>query len=192
MSRRLIGTVLGFLTVGLLLTAAPGASADTTACSQGDALAVFNAFGAIFIHDPQDDPWPAYPDCQYRMWAHGEHFTFQEDDWFLTGATYAYPYQAAGVTRDEAIAELAKYSDRLWLTKLQPGTRKAIGPAVEQPLTLTAYSDAVHPEDGLLVYRQTGAILHLPPGDYLSFNENKYDGKIRWRNTVILHILPTG
>lgn len=112
------------------------------------------------------------------MWDRGEHFTFQEDDWFLAAGAYAYDYQGAGVSRAEAIAELDKYGDRLWLTKLLPGSNKATGAPVEQQLTLTAYMDVVHPEDGLLVIRQAGVILHLPPGEYLSYNEVSYEGKV--------------
>ena len=192
--RHSIGTVLGLLMAGLLWTVAPTARADTigtdaNGCSYGDALAVFNAFAAVYLHDPVSGG--NYPDCQYRMWDRGEHFTFQEDEWFLAAGAYAYDYQAAGVTRAEAIAELDKYGDRLWLTKLLPGTNKATRAPVEQPLTMTAYMDAAHPEDGLLVIRQTGVILHLPPGEYLSYNEVSYEGNVVWRAKVILHILPS-
>jgi hypothetical protein len=195
--RRSISVALGLLMTGLLFTAAPAMAADmgdetdVNGCSYGDALAVFNAFPAVFLHDPTDEPWPVYPDCQYRMWDRGNDFTFHDDDWFLAGAAYAYDYVAAGVTREEAIAELDRYSDRLWLTKLVPGTNKAAGASVEQPVLLTAYIDAVHPEGGLIVIRQAGAILQLPAGDYLSYNEVAYQGKVVWRARVTLHILPS-
>jgi hypothetical protein len=178
--------VTGVVIAGLLWTPTPSARAETAQCSHGDAAALFEQFITLRFNQPGEGLSPA---CQYRLFFDGQEFTFNEDDWFLGGVTATYDYRLAGVTRDEAIADLEKHENRLWLSEICPNG--VIGPAVEQTLTETRYKDAMHPVLGHVVYRQDGLILHLPRGDYLSTFEGSYDGEVVAHSEVVLHILPS-
>ena len=127
---------VGAIVVGLLSVSAPVAMADATACSYGDAMAVFQALEPFFYHQPRDDFLPA---CRYRAFFDGEHVTFQENDWFAGGIVWFWDYQQLGQTRKEGIAELEKYTDRLWLSEIGPDGQ--VGTPVEQSLMETAYKN---------------------------------------------------
>lgn len=160
---------------------------------------MFQAFYPFFQHQPSQFRVPLefegeeilIPPCQYRIWLDGDHFTFSEDDWFIGGNAWGYDYQAAGITRAEAIAFLERLNDRLWLAKIDARGRQ-IGPLVEQTLQETGYKDIVDSEVGAIVYRQVGIVLHLPPGDYRSVWESTFDGRREDRAEVILHVVPSG
>ena len=177
---------VGAIVAGLLSVPAPVAVADATTCSYGDAVAVFQAFVPFFNHQPRDDFLPA---CQYRAFFDGEHVTFQENDWFVGGIVWFADYQQLGQTREEGIAELEKYTDRLWLSEIGPDGE--VGTPVEQSLMETAYKNLDTPDFGLIVYQHRGVILHLPPGDYLSTLEISFEGAVIEVDEVTVHVLPT-
>jgi hypothetical protein len=177
---------VGVLAAGLLVAAAPTAGAATTACTYGNATAQMQAFPPLVIHRSGGE----YPPCQYRVFFDGDEYTFQDTDWILAGIVSFYDYKAVGVSRTEGIADLEKWDDRLWLAPIGPGG--TLGAPVEQELMITGYRNAVHPVFGLVVYRQAGVILHLPPGDYLSVHEATYDGDLVEHNEVTLHIVAAG
>jgi hypothetical protein len=88
-------------------------------------------------------------ECQYRVFFDRAHVTFNEDDVFLGGIAYGFPYKALGISRNAAIAEIEMNEDRVWLAEVMPHGK--IGALVEQPLMRTAYGDFLHPVDGLTV-----------------------------------------
>ena len=193
-SRRSLGLV-GLLVAGMLLTAAPAATADTfigtddNGCSYGDAEASSEAFYPFFEHKPREEN--SIPPCQYRIWLDNDHFTFTEDDWFFGGNALSFDYEAEGITRDEAIAILERVGHRLWLAKID-SRGKRIGPLIEQPLQLSGFRDGSEAGGGAVVYQQVGLILQLPPGDYVSVYEETFDGQRFFDADVILHIVPSG
>ena len=193
--RRLISAVLGFLTAGLLLTAAPASSAAVEEpCSRGDALAVFDSFPTFVTLEG------GYPPCQYRLFWDREHVTFHDGDWFVGGIAYFFTdeeLQQFGMTRQEGIAELENIAGRLWLATIGP--RGKVGTLIEQSLMTSGYKDGRLGDEGV-VYRQDGIILNLPPGDYLSVYEESCGSEFWeqfgcreekvYRYEVILHVLP--
>lgn len=187
--RTAFGLLIGVLSVPVPMAPA-GAAAIEEPCSRGDALAVWNSF-ATFLR--LED---AYPPCQYRLFWDGEHATFHDSDWFVGGNAqffFASDLEQFGLTREEGIAELEKWTGRFWLAKIGP--RGKVGTLVEQSLMLTPFRD----EKGI-VFRQVGVILNVPPGDYLSVFEEVCESEILeffgcemgkvYRYEVTLHVLP--
>ena len=184
---------------GLLSVLAPVAPATAAPveppCSQGDALAVFESFGT-FVRLNEE-----VPPCQYRLYADREHFTFDDEDWFVGGIAQFFTYEELeqfGMTRDEGIAELETITSQLWLAKIGP--RGKVGTPVEQSLMETSYKDSSL--FGGLVYKHVGVILNLPPGDYLSIYEETCGSEFWAENygckldkvfhaEVTLHVLPS-
>ena len=168
-----------------LFSVAPVAPATANVrppCSYGDAKALVEAFPPLVVVAGD------YPPCQYRLFWDGEHVTFQEADWFVGGVVSFWDYQRSGITRAEAIVELEKYTDRLWLSQIGPGG--AVGTPVELTLANTGYKNTYRKELGLVVYRHSTVILHLPPGDYLSTLVSSYEGEVYEVDEVTLHVLP--
>jgi hypothetical protein len=195
-TRRAIRVSVGMVVAGLLSVLAPVAPATAAPveppCSQGDALAVFESFGT-FVRLNEE-----VPPCQYRLYADREHFTFNDEDWFVGGIAQFFTYEELeqfGMTREEGIAELETITSRLWLAKIGP-RGKVVETPVEQLLMQTAYKDSSL--FGGLVYTHFGVILNLPPGDYLSIYEESCGSEIFGCNPdkvlhaeVTLHVLPS-
>ena len=161
-------------------------------CSQVAAYAMFYTFLPLAdlnnrgLAPPPVNEW--FARCQYRLFFDGQHFTFSEDDWILGGRVDIYDYVASGITRAEAIAALELDRDRVWLAKVEPNG--SLGPAVEQPLIRTAYTDWNHSIFGLTVWQHRAFIRRLPPGDYVSTYRSTAPGEDDFVATVYLHILP--
>jgi hypothetical protein len=157
----------------LVLGAGSVASAETSSrpCTIGDAQANFEA--------PLQHILGSLGVCQYRLFFDGDSFTFCEGDFILGGALDFVDYPAQGMTREEAIALLERFGERVWLD------------GVEQPLMHTAFKDGMHPRFGHLVYQHHAFIAQLPPGSYVSYFEATTDGVVELTATVTLHVLPS-
>lgn len=180
---------------GSKVTAAEGlakSESHSPPCSQVAAYAMFYTFFPLadLINRGLTTPPvnEAAARCQYRLFFDGEHFTFSEDDWILGGIVDFYDYVASGITRAEAIAALELDTDRAWLAKVQPNG--SLGPAVEQSLMRTAYTDWNHSIFGVCVWQHRAFIRRLPPGDYVSTWRRTTPGFEDDFATVYLHILP--
>jgi hypothetical protein len=192
-SRASVGVIVGVV-LSVLTPLAPASAASSAVeppCSYGDAMAVFDSF-ATFVQLEG-----GVPPCQYRLYANREHFTFNDEDWFVGGVAQYFTYEELeqlGMTREEGIAELETITSRLWLAKVS--SRGKVGTPIEQSLMQTAYKDSSL--FGGLVYTQVGVILNLPPGDYLSIYEEHcgsellqelYCGDKVFHAEVRLHVL---
>lgn len=180
--RGLVGVVL---VASLVPASGTAARADQTRCSYGDARALFQAFVPFFAHQPRET---LYPECQYRAFFDGDHVTFFEGDWFVAGSVFFFDYRNVGVSREAAIADLERFTSRLWLSEIGPGG--APGAALEQSLSRTAYKDLDTVAFGLIVYRHDGVLLHLTRGDYLSRWELSYEGEVIQQAYMTVHVLP--
>jgi hypothetical protein len=151
-------------------------------CTLGDAHALLEVhpIPAIMVERGQDHRGliDAYLNCQYRLFKGGSH-TFCEDDIIVGGALYLWDYKASGISRTDAIAELQRYTSRVWLD------------GVEQVLHLTAYKDFTSPSIGTTVYQHRAFMIQLPPGDHVSLWVESYLGVPVETVTVDLHILPS-
>ena len=116
--------------------------------------------------------------CQYRVFLDGRSFTYCEDDVILGGTNLNVEYKALGWTREERIAYLERFGDRVWLD------------GIEQQLIRTAYKDGQSPTFGQVVYQHAAVITQLPVGDHVSYWESTFDGSLDGSATVQLHILP--
>jgi hypothetical protein len=161
----------------------PPAAAGPGACSYGQAGAVHEAWIPHFLHEPRTTQ---YPDCQFRLYLDGEEVTFTDQDWFLAGIVVYVEYEALGMSRTEAIADMDSVGHRLWFTPILPGG--GFGTPEEQALSRTAYRNTDSPLERL-VYNSIGVILRLSPGDYLSHYEQTYQGDV-FEADVIVHVVP--
>jgi hypothetical protein len=117
-------------------------------------------------------------------------FTFTDEDVFLGGIVQLYDYENAGLSREEAIADLESIQDRVWLAEVLSGG--VTGAWVEQPLMRTAYKNIESAVLGLTVLQQRAFITSLPPGEYLSYWESSYQGVPDLTALVRLIIAPAG
>jgi hypothetical protein len=127
-------------------------------------------------------------ECSYRVFHDGQHYYFDEGDVILGGVTWLSDYVAAGITRAEAVADIERSVDRVWLAEGTEGG--PIGELVEQPLTYTAFKSVISPVLGHVVYQHRAFISQLPPGDYVSVWVNTLPGEPDASATVYLHIQP--
>ena len=94
-------------------------------------------------------------ECQYRLYETKR--TFCEGDYVLGGIVSFIPYQDLGISREEAIAYLELFDDRVWID------------GIEMPLMHTAYKDGVRPSTGEMeVYKHDAFISQLPVGKHTS------------------------
>jgi hypothetical protein len=154
------------------LTAGSAAMADPAGgprCTVGEAHANFEA--------PLQEIIGEFA-CQYRLFFDGDSRTFCEDDVILGGVNVLFDYKALGVSREEAIADLERYGERVWID------------GVEQQVVHTAYKDGQHPAFGQVVYQHRAFIARLSVGDHVSHWQETLDGSPDASATVQLHILP--
>jgi len=120
--------------------------------------------------------------CQYRFFGPGTT-SYRASDLILGGVVYFWDYKKLGMTRQEAIDDILRIEDRVWL-----GPEG--GPLVEQELTYTSFKNFNHPDLGVSVYQQRALIIQLEPGVYESYWESYYDGELEASNTVTLIVEP--
>lgn len=164
-------------------------------CTMGDARSMFEALQIPFnVLRPRGIEGPKMLDsvgrCQYRLFRDGATFTFTDEDVFLGGIVQLYDYENAGLSREEAIADLESIQDRVWLAEVLSGG--VTGAWVEQPLMRTAYKNIESAVLGLTVLQQRAFITSLPPGEYLSYWESSYQGVPDLTALVRLIIAPAG
>lgn len=188
------GTAL-VLGAGLVLPA-QAAPADDKTCTRGQAQSVLEAApsGWAQIQRGQDHAGIARADsdCSYFLFGDwegsGSTHTFTDDDVFAGQVTWFYPYEAAGVTRREAAAELLPEADRVWLTPVFPdGTH---GERVELDVEATPVKSVNLPDYGMTVYRTFAVVLDLEPGEYISTWHAVYAGEVVQAADVRLIIAP--
>jgi len=102
--------VAAFWVIGLIAgSAATAGSTPKAPCTYGEAQHTFQA--------PYNSIDPNVPgsgnECQYRLFIDGETFTFCEGDFILGGVIYFWEYQALGMSRKEAIADIELYDDHV-------------------------------------------------------------------------------
>jgi hypothetical protein len=195
MNRMLKLVAAGLAAAAFVPTAGLSASPSPLPCSQPIAYAMFAAFLPLIDLRNQGLAPPPVTDvlkrCQYRFFpvpGIGDHRTFTEDDWVLGGIVYSTSYVADGVTRAAAVADLELGTDRVSLAKVQPNGH--LGPAVEQPLMRTGYTDWNHSTYGLTVWQHRGFIRRFTPGDYVNTWVSSYPGFPDDTTTMYLHIVP--
>lgn len=153
-------------------------------CTLGDARALLEVLPIpAQLMQPLDQDHPgvleALTQCQYRVFAPpGASATFCEDDVILGGVARLREYQALGISRAEAIAELALFRDRVWLNDR------------EQTLEETAFKDMLSVLRGHVVYQHRAFIAQLPPGEYVSLWRSTFAGAPARSATVTVRILP--
>lgn len=166
-------------------------------CSVGDARALLETLpvaNEIFLREGPDQPWAqTLLTCQYRLfWEDGhpvlgQPVSFSEEDVFLGGFTSIVPYKNLGMMRAQAEEALAAIEIRVWLAEV---TEAGVGELVEQPVLKSAFKQAVTDRFGLVLWRQSGFITQLPPGEYVSVTEVTrpvfFDDEFLW--TVSLFI----
>lgn len=123
--------------------------------------------------------------CQYRLYFDGQIATFHASDFILGGVSWTDPYVQSGHSREEAIDEIQKIEDRVFLLR-----QDSSEPPIEQQLMHTAFKDMLHPSLGHIVYQSRGYITQLEPGIYESLWISTVDGVEVDRATVTLEILP--
>ena len=102
----------------------------------------------------------AISQCRYSVALVGTVVTFKQRT-PVGQIAWRQPYQAEGISRNAAIAEIKLGTDRVWLAPvLQDGT---IGALVEQTLQYSAFKDTHHPTIGRVVYQQRGFMTQQPP-----------------------------
>ena len=188
------GTAL-VLGAGLVLPA-QAAPPDDQTCTRGQAQSVLEAApsGWAQVQRGQDHAGiaRAFNDCSYFLFGDwegsGSTHTFTDDDVFAGQITWFYPYEAAGVTRREAAAELLPQADRVWLTPVLPdGT---LGATVELDVEATPVKSANLSDHGKTVYRTFGVVLDLEPGEYISTWHAVYADEVVQTADVRLIIAP--
>lgn len=189
--RRLgLGVAIALVTAFAVLS--PASGSPDRACTNGDAQALVQALPVASAMRLRGHDHPglleAFAACQYRVFFDGRTFTFSESDHFVGGIAWFADYKAAGISRDEAIAEIESTEDRVWIAKRQPDG--SIGARVAQPLTRTAYKGLLHPVFGQVVYQHRAFVSQLPAGEYVSYWESTSQGLPTESATVQLVILP--
>ena len=155
------------LIAGSVATA--GISPPTTRpCTYGDALQTFeSAFTGNLLNS----------ECQYRLYE--TRRTFCEGDYILGGIVSFIPYQDLGIPREEAVAYMELYEDRVWID------------GVEMPLMYTDFKNGVRPTTGeMMVYQHAAFISQLPVGRHTSLWESFHPEEGRFRNRTQLVVLP--
>jgi hypothetical protein len=159
------------------------AAAEEPQCTSGNAQAVFQALpvtAAVMLPRGQDHPGllEAAIHCQYRVQRDGESVTFCEDDVIVGGIVWFWPYEADGISRAFAIADIQLIEDRVWLN------------GVEQVLQGTAFKNFVSAAFGVAVFQHRAFITQLPPGDHTSAWVSTYPGFPDETATRHIHVLP--
>lgn len=173
--------------VACATTVAPaGAAAPDRPCSESDARTLFQAFyPAAFVSQGIHD---LVERCQYRLSWDGQTVTFSEDDVFVGGVNWVYPYAEAGVTQKEARAEISMNVDRVWIAPVLPDG--SLGELVEQEVHESAIKTFNHHASlGEVVYQNVSIWTQLPAGTYVSIWENTFQGET-FTSTVTLVITP--
>jgi hypothetical protein len=176
------------LALSVVLAPSSGEASEDQPCTFGEARALFEAMPPLFHFKPLEGT-EEYPDCQFRLFWHGETVTFTEDDWFLAGAVGFVEYRDLDLSRHEAIAELDRFTSRLWFAPVSGGV---VGDVVEQALMESGFKSFRSPVFGLVVYKHVGVITRLPAGEYLSAWDLYFDEVLVQRFEVTIHILPSG
>lgn len=186
-----------FLALALALVACigpqPALAQTEEPCSYGDAQALLLEVPvAATQSDRSDRPHLGglWKECQFRLYEHGETFTFGEDDYILGGIAWWWSYEEMeefGWSREEAIADLQLVTDRVEIAVVNRGKREPFEPV---PLILTSYRDAqlfgTH-----IVFNHRAFIAQLPAGDYLVRWTESYPGFPDSKATVRLLVTPS-
>lgn len=178
--RVLATSLVNLLLVATFTPAAPSENQTNGVCSYGHTRSLLEAFPPFFHYQP---PRFEYPDCQYRVFLDGEEVTFKEGDWILAGSVLFLEYRQLGLTREEAIAILEGIEQRLWLAEIQPNGQ--LGTIVEKEILEAGFKDFPSPIFGHSVYKSTGAIMQLEPGQYLSIYQATFEGDVLESEMVV-------
>lgn len=187
-------TTAGILTAGLLaLLSAPPAQAATEECTTGNAQAILNAGPTIAQtvwfpgRAPNGNAVHAISQCRYSLFLDNQTFAFSCQDTFVGQIAHLEPYKDLAESRPAAISEITRYVDRAWIAPVLPdGTT---GPLVEQTLHNSAFKNT-EAYGMKAVYQNRGFATTLPPGEYVSIWESRYDGSVDDAATVHLTITP--
>jgi hypothetical protein len=179
---------------GILAIDAPRgvAAPEIDHCSEGEASSFFQEAPRAFNFEHDNGAFAdrlgdhGFALCQYRVFLDKWTFTFCEYDTFVGGLYLYWDYEAQGMTREDAIADIEAVHDRVWLARRDRGK---LGPRIEQPLQSTAYKDLQDPEDGKIVFQHRAFFGKLPVGEYESFWEETYFDEV-YKAQVHLVILP--
>jgi hypothetical protein len=181
---KLVLPVVALVAVILVVTGTVASQAQGVSqrCNEGDAQAMLQAepVAAEMLRRGQDHPGllDTLAACQYRVYLDGRTFTFCEDDVILGGLVWFWPYVTAGISREDAIADIELIQDRVWID------------GEEQTLERTAFKDLHTLLFGQIVYQQRAFITQLPPGDHESFYLSTDPRFPDFTATVHLHVLP--
>ncbi|MGD2130995.1 MAG: hypothetical protein PVG42_14395 [Lysobacterales bacterium] len=124
-----------------------------------------------------------YENCQFRVFADGQTYTFNAGDFVVGGVVYMFDYPNWGFTRAEAIDDTEAIEDHIWFGPTG-------GELVEQNVERTGYKQFVRPDWGLTLYQSRGFVAQLTPGEYTSYWEATYYGVPANSATVYITVLP--
>jgi hypothetical protein len=185
---------VGMFVAATMVLSGTIAGAAEPACTTADAHLVFQQGERGFLLLFQGETDRRIADlvrrCQYRLFLHGQTFTFRENDVFL-GGNFLFKaeseLEALGWTRRQAVAYLESIETRVWLAPVLPDG--SIGERVEQELRQTPVKTLPKTPSGKVFATHVAFTAQLAAGDYVSFYHHKAPD-LEFETMVHLHIVP--